>query len=617
MMKSPRAVIRRPGQKMAIAKRTGLVSLLEMIKRGENQFPGIYKRSLKIWREVWAESQRRKKQGDPDYFIPICRVEKYLRKNHHKMIFNTTALLGNTETKRVYSWDEGPIGPMNALLNLAGARLRFLGMSRYPFPTPTKMNYEYTKKNGSTKRSTGYGYPDSSRGTKVILAHPTLQPLDFVDMIRAIVNELCRQCFINSVPNRAASTYIDLLIFRLRSFLDHIYTGERTGRGTKIGTGDFIRKSAKILNRILQYIQVEYGNRNGRPQRLTQRVSREEIHAKTILTLDDVKPLNGAHIAYNELKSKYREYIDQRDLKKLAEDVLRDASAGGTRMHKRISWGLTHPTTERTIVLGGDYYADDKRGYLLAADVPVLSGYGRADLVLYLRQNIIGPTDDGHSIGIWRPVMVLDTKTKKAFECGFVGRLVKGTNKIVADTSSRRRVMSDKEWQLVIDNTPSRSEKRQVELYSRGLIADYQRLTNDESTASSIIVSGILLVDEAIFPLIIRKHLVDFAISSYERIRDDLVTNSRRHHPKSVIQIDTDDRKLQHIAIVIFPFEIPPEAQVTEALPYPSIVDDFHKSNPFMNRIKDRRTFILYTSGGGHGAGEIASWIARYWHGID
>jgi len=366
-MKFSRAVIRRPGQKVAISKRTGLVSLLEMIKRGEDQYPGIYRRSLKIWRDAWAESQRRKKQGDPDYFIPICRVEKYLRKNHHKMIFNTTALFGNTETKRVYSWDEGPIGPMNALLNLAGARLRFLGMSRYPFPTPTKLNYEYTLKNGSTKQSSGYGYLGSTRNTKVIVAHPTLQPLDFVDMIRALVNELCRQCFINSVPNRVASIYIDLLIYRLRSFLDHIYEGKKTGQGKKIGTGNFVHKSGKILDQVIRYIQSEYGNRNGRPQRLTQRVSNEEFSAKTSLTLEDIKPLNGDHSVYDDLKAKYGEYIDQRDLKKLAEDILRDASARGTRMHKRISWGLTHSSTERTIVLGGDYYADDKSGYGLTS----------------------------------------------------------------------------------------------------------------------------------------------------------------------------------------------------------------------------------------------------------
>ncbi len=616
-MKSPRAVIRRPGQKMAVAKRTGLVSLLEMIKRGKDQYPGIYKRSLKIWREAWAESQRRKKQGDFDYFIPICRVERYLRKNHHNMIFNTTALFGNTETKRVYSWDEGPIGPINALLNLAGARLRFLGMSRYPFPTPTKLNYDYTLKNGSTKRSSGYGYPSSSRNIKVILAHPTLQPLDFVDMIRALVNELCRQCFINSVPNRVASIYINLLIFRLRSFLDHIYAGKKTGLGKKIGTGDFIKKSAKILDQVLQYIQVEYGNRNGRPQRLTQRVSNEESSAKESLTLDDIKPLTGARSIYKNLKSKYGEHIDQRDLKKMAENILRDSSARGTRLHKRISWGLTHPSTERTIILGGDYYADDKSGYLLAADVPVLSGYGRVDLVLYVRQSIAVPTDNERSIGIWRPVMILDVKTKKAFECGFVGRLVKGTKKIVAETTSRKRVMSDTEWQQAIDNTPSRSEKLQVELYSNGLIADYQRLTNDESIAGSTIVSGILLVDETTYPSFVRKHLVDFVISSYERIKEDLVTSSRRHNSKSVFHIDTDNRKLQHIAIVIFPFEIPSGIQVYEAMPYPSIVDNLHKSDPFRNGIKDGRNFILYTSGGGHGAGEIASWIARYWQGID
>ncbi|MGY5877120.1 MAG: hypothetical protein RTU30_15320, partial [Candidatus Thorarchaeota archaeon] len=313
----------------------------------------------------------------------------------------------------------------------------------------------------------------------------------------------------------------------------------------------------------------------------------------------------------------------QKDLKRVAEDVLRTAAASGTRLHKRISWGLTVPSTERTIVLGGDYYADNRSGYLLAADVPVLSGYGRADLVLYLRQNLVVSTDDERSVGIWRPVMVLDVKTKTAFDCGFVGRQVKSTDNIVADATYRKSNLSNLDWNEIIDNTPSPSERRQVKLYSRGLIADYQKLTNDETPSSSVIVSGILIIDESLYPSTIRKQLTDFVIAVYERIRDDSIIKSKKYpdkqvvHSRSTFQIDIVDRRFQRIAIVTLPIAKPTGVSISEALPYPSELSQLHISNPFRSSVEDKRRFILYASGGGRGAGEIASWIARYWHGID
>ena len=153
-MTVPRTTVRNPGRIIAEAKRTGMVVILHMLKHGDDILPGLYRRSLTIWRNAWAESQQRKQKGDLDYFIPICNIERYLRKNHHKMLFNTTAAYGNSEVKRVYSWEEGTIGPMNSLLNMAGAQLRFLAMTRYPFPTPTKLTYEYRIRNGRIKKAT-------------------------------------------------------------------------------------------------------------------------------------------------------------------------------------------------------------------------------------------------------------------------------------------------------------------------------------------------------------------------------------------------------------------------------------------------------------------------------
>lgn len=627
-----KAVVRRPGRVIAQAKKTGLVGLLQVLRRGEDQLPGTYRRSLKLWRRAWAESQRRKHLGDLDYFIPICNVERYLRKNHHYMVFNTTAPYGNAEAKRVYSWDEGPIGPMNNLLNLGGARLRFLAMTRYPFPTPIRIRYEYTLRDGSMKAATGYGYPGSQRSTKVILAHPLLQPLDFVDMIRAPVNELCRQCFIHSVPQRAAVNYINLLIYKLRPFLDHIYTQRKTGFGTKIGTNGFVDKVDVVLDSVLTRVRANHGKKNGRPRRVSQKVSDEGRSAETTLSLEDIQPEGISFKELVELKTKVGKEIDGRDFGRLARSILNESAVIGNRAHKRTSWGRIVPTTERTIVLGGDYHARNRSGYQLAANVPVWSGLGKADFVLYVRQSTsIGVEGEELTPGKWRPVIVVDLKSKAAFDCGIVGRRKYGSSGIVADEAISKRKLTPQEWHQTALNTPSQSESRQLDLYAKGLTAAYHRSTGDDSKNTSTIVQGILLVDASEFPSRVRNQLENLLISVYERIRVDLMTHSESKtsavrgtveknplvHPRCVFEVASKSGKMTKMALVLKPFSIPAEGGVAAALPLPSELPQLHAIDLFRNRIPDSRHFVLYVSAPGTGPGEIASWIARYWHGIE
>jgi len=208
---------------MQQAKTAAMNSILRLIGEGASELPEIYDRSQELFETAKNSRKTKSRERDPDRFVPICDVEKHLRKNFLELAFNTTARNGNKETKRIYSWNEGTIGPLNVLLNIAGAQLRLLGMTRYPFPQPQEKKVRRINKSGKEYFQKDYVYGGTRRRPTVIITHPMLPSLDFVDAIRGHLVELCRQCFIHSVPIGDASRYINLLIFKLRPLLDKLY----------------------------------------------------------------------------------------------------------------------------------------------------------------------------------------------------------------------------------------------------------------------------------------------------------------------------------------------------------------------------------------------------------
>lgn len=626
-MRVPRAVVRTPGRVIAQAKRTGMVALLEMLKRGELEYPGIYRRSLRIWRASWSESQKLKEKGDLDYFIPICKVEGHLRKNQHDMIFNTTATIGNRETKRVYSFEEGTIGLLNQTLSSAGSRLKFLGMTRYFFPTPSKISYEYTLKNGHIKAESGYGYLGSRKSIKVIITHPTLPSLDFVDMIRAPLLELCRECFRNSVQGLTAIPYLEEMLLRLRPYLDHIYTRRRTGSGLKVGTNNFVERADSILDKIVHKIQANHGTRSPSISRITADTGNSEQYTTGFYSLQDIR-FDASHqqirTTLADLLS--RNIIKPADFDRLAKKILTLAASRGTQIHRRLSWGLVSPPSDVASILGGDYYSRSLEGYLLNSEVPVWSGKGKADLVLSVRKSMAVEIEDEYQAQAdWQPVFVVDTKTKSGIDCGFIGRVLDDGSSVVIDEACRKRLLSNQEWTQILSNTPSSAESSQLKYYESGLAECYQRTASDISESIPSIIRGILVLDEADSIAKIRDNLEGFAISAYEKFRDialDLIKKNEASIdtgdiiiPKYIFEIKP--RYGKRCALVTEPFSIPRGRKLGEVLPLPSKLSFLHTNNPFANRIIDSRKFILYVSAPAQGAGRIASWIARYWHGFD
>jgi hypothetical protein len=440
----PKGAIRHPERALRHAKYLGMKSLIPLIQRGAEVFDKPYRHALRVWNQARKKSDSYRTSGIDDYFIPICNVERYLRKDHHDMVFNTTAFYGNQEVRRVYSWKEGTIGPLNLLENIAGARLRLLAMTRYPFPRPDLLKDGHRGRGSKRNSSRVYAYGTTKGKTTVTITHPFLPELDFADMVRGHLVELCRQCFIYAVPVDAAQHYIDLLLRRLRPFLDRLYIGAIQPSRNRLGSGGFTQKADVILDEIIHHMRGEYGSRSSYPARVTEQIQSEEEFSFKKHPLLEL-------ITEREVLDRLSSVLTDTDATLFSERVHSISGRVGTRTHKRSAWGICSPWSTQGIVHGGDYLAEDRSGYLHAAEVPVYGGRGKIDHGLFIRRQpspTLGSSNQG--AGSWFPSIVLDLKAKSAFNFGVRER---GETASV-DFVITRRHLTDEEWEQMLRNSP-------------------------------------------------------------------------------------------------------------------------------------------------------------------
>jgi len=182
-----------------------------------------------ILREGQENYYKSMKEGRPDA-SHLQKKENNVRRNHHKIVFNTSVPYGNVETKRKRRKEDRKY--INNLADYFGAILRTLGAEKFQFQPPMKT---YTDQ-GEVK----WVYPGNTRIPEFAPQHIAAE-LDFVDMIRPHGLELIRQCLKYSVPMRDARRYLDELVRRLTPFLEQVYSEQ-----TKIESG-FVRGSTKVL----------------------------------------------------------------------------------------------------------------------------------------------------------------------------------------------------------------------------------------------------------------------------------------------------------------------------------------------------------------------------------
>jgi hypothetical protein len=317
--------------------------------------------------------------------------------------------------------------------------------------------------------------------------------------------------------------------------------------------------------------------------------------------------------------------VDDTDAKKFTEKVVKSAAIEGTRSHRRISWGTMRPSSATSVFLGGDYIATDKSGYILSSEVPTHSGRGRLDYALFVRK--IGSnngTDRKNAQGIWSLTLVLDLKTKCAFDWGVQGKRRRKRGPIKIDFPLQKRKLTEDEWNEATRNTPSINESRQVTTYASGLLLEYQRVAREDPSQPTKALAGILLADASEFPSRIQRLLSQFIIAVYEQVRKDLLQiqkanpGTKIQYPRTLFEPKLTWDVKTRLAILTQPITIEPRESIQSLLPPPEPMDELRTHNPFENRINDRRHFILYITAAIEGSpGDTAALMARYWHGLE
>ncbi|TFH02317.1 MAG: hypothetical protein E4H14_17745, partial [Candidatus Thorarchaeota archaeon] len=570
------------------------------------------------WRKAWTDWEE-SMMMDPYDYSSIQNAEPNLRGAFFKILWQTTKRYGNTETKRVYSWREGTVGPLNALLNYAGARLRDLALTYYPFPQPVEYEVRvYPNKTtkvfpknvakkypdpNTDKTYTKAGYPGNQHGPRILLAHPTLPGLDFVDMIRAHLIELCKHCFIYDVPRMEAHRYIRLLIHRLRLYLDWVYTQGMTGKK------NFNPESDKELREVVQEIQAFYGKHVGRRESVTRKNESDQLPD----TITKVKTQIVRHLNKTkdeDERKRIQEILDHidtgtlkdKDAEKLKEQVLSLSQQEGSDWHRILLSDLHHPASLKQVVFVGDKMLEEPSPVLIVGELPVGKRTGQIDITFFLRREIPGRT-------IFTPMLILEIKSKTGFNFNLYS--VRTRNKNKKDYGPRfhasKRRLSKDEWDTISKAMPSKNTTTQLDAYEKLLVQEYKSLVPSDPTPPEALWKGVVVLDSDQDPLEVFDAFQDLLANLTMGLVNDMIdsTSLTSYIPDSDVP-----KKPLRLALVLTPSKGPSEL-IREMKPSETIMAE----DPFSERVKDERIVTLYVSiPSATSSGNAAAWMSRNWH---
>ena len=639
---------RKPGRVLTRGLILGLSATLALARERvtDKTYP-LYggNNSKKGMRKIWDDAKRKYyktvRKKSPKATV-LQGVENNIRRNFQKIMLKTSVRYGNTEVKRKRRGENKKY--LNQLWDYSGSRLRDVAMERYPFPDVRRI----VNQDGAVT----FGYPGSSCDPEYIPTH-SMPELDFADMIRSHLIELCRQCLKYGLPQRVAKQYIDELIARLTPFLDYVYTDRRSGRA------HFTPDAAKELREIVFRIRTQFGKRNGRSQSITstilQSIDYTEITQDSEMTssssdeyVDDDDelihfdvPAVDEHMTdegtvpdyesedYKDLilriveKCQTERFPDwkihiefikdliengtltHRDAKHILQLAVEESRRIGIALHDFIShaYSTRAPFTMYGPIRYGDTMAPDKSGLLLIAEVPVADGTGRVDLVLF-RRKTLPHADDSPDTVVWEPCMVIEIKTKSSFNldlCAIGTKSSDLTVRVVEPILDRRK-MTDDEWERVIAGTPSRYEKMQLSAYTAALTSDYRKIARTDDSPPDDLTQAVLVVDSKENWEEIREGLQSLVIDAYKKTQQGRIADRELFQP--------EDRSI-HMGLVVFS----EGADDTVETPLKRLA----RFDPFCYRRQreDDREFILYLTVAGKGSpAESAARVAAKWHGL-
>lgn len=612
-----------PNVILATAIYAGLAALVRLARRRTNKRTSTYLDSiLTIWREAKSEFKR-KRVGRGRFrldFTHIRNAEANMRRLFLSILWHSTRRFGNREFKRVYKWVEGTVGPLNALLNYLGARLRDLAMTKYPFPEPEFFQVrvypdgtrlvirkrdvaKYLQDNAKDVYWKA-GYIGNRNHPTVLLAHPTLPAMDFVDMIRCHGMELVRQCFIHNVPRSEAHRYIRLLIHRLTPFLDYIYTEGETGRD------HFKPEADKELRALVLEIRSRYSRQVGQRKSITGSLDEDLPEPDVGLLRSKVQALLEKTHDTKE-QERYQtvlDYIDQgiivdRDIEKLYERVRSLSQREGNEWHRVLLSGLHHPKSLRSVVFAGDTMLERSSTVLAVGELPVTGpqGAGKVDITIFIRRSIKGQV-------FWTPVMVLEAKTKSAFDFNLYGvRKSKESTDYPPALYAWKRSLTEDEWEMTAASPPIRQHMSQLQAYERALLGEYRNMTPDQVRLPKSLWKGVIALDSG----------QDYGevFKAFNVLLDDLTRDVGSNDietakPLSYVLGSETDTTPPRLGLFLDPGD-DLRKFIAETTPPVSLqIED-----PFRERVSDDRLLTLYIPvSSPTSSGNAAAWVSKNWH---
>ncbi len=570
----------------------------------------------------------------------LLMAENNIRRNFYRIMLKTAVKYGNKETKRVKR-GEGPQGYLNLLWDYAGSRIRDVCKARYFFPPPTELKL--------VDGSEGVGYPSLGGQPAYFLNHDNLPELDFGDMIRSHLVELARQCMKYNVPLRPAKRYIDQLLNRLLPFLDYVYTGRKTGRS------NFVREGLEELRDVVDRISILYGMRNGRAPSITTMVAVDtevtlsdadvpmveeypdcvtepqlenmpHIPVENVITTDtsieedieypttpnffttivgraEDKGVDEWSDALDTLKQLLDEGIlDKEDAAQILKQAKEESRRIGSAFHDFVSKGFPSPFVMSAVVHHGDEMVRDRSGLLIVSELGVAGGQGRVDLALF-RRKLLPSVDEAPPQIVYEPCMVVEIKTKSAFELDIYGVRSKSEKEknVVSEFLLERRRLTDEEW-MDIRGSISPESVKQIELYSEAILNEYQRVAWIDSKPPNELIKAVVSVDSTETWNEARDALHAVIIEGYEMAMNNGISTG------DVLQVSENGIPLRLVMHMVSD-----SCSATEVEP-PAKREE---NNPFCKHQDDGLEFIMYLSVSGRGSpSESAATIAERWHGL-
>ncbi|MFW9887707.1 MAG: hypothetical protein ACFFER_05955 [Candidatus Thorarchaeota archaeon] len=611
----------RPNVVLADAIYTGLSTLVRLAQKRKNR------RTIEFYNQIvsnWRETQSRSKAvttEDSFNSYSVQNKEPVLRRLYLQMLWYSTEPYGNREFKRVYSWRKGTVGPLNALLNIAGAALRDILIPRYPFPNPEF--YQVRKYPDSLKKvipkhvadripvekgvetTLRAGYRSSSKYPRVLLRHPTLPALDFGDMIRAHLVELCRQCFIHGVPGDESRRYIRLLIHRLIPFLDWVYT-----RG-KVGRKNFRPDADKELRKIVLEIRTKFSRQVGFEEGISKQVDShpgdfgtEFLKGKVSEILSSAEDASVIEKCETILRQIKNGIVTDRDVSRFIDEMTRKTQQEGNDWHRVLLSGFSQPRSLKEAVYAGDHLLQTPSGIQYLAEVPVLGsqGAGKIDLVLFARAK------RSRGQHIWTPVMILEVKSKMGLNFNLYGKRprTRKPDVYVPVLQSWKTPLNESEWTSMLDSIPPERHLDQLDAYEDALLSEYNSLIGDSLELKSLWKGFVALDVSQDYES--TKMAFDELV---EQIAARLLEGGFNGQWQTVtIKSRNPDEPTPRIAVTMSPAR-GPENIIKQVSP----PERMHHEDSFTDRVEDDVFLTQYISvASPTSSGKSAAVLAKNWH---